>query len=349
MSRAIITPELSETLRNLRLEHKIQAKQLAEHIHKSRAYISRLENHTLQTIDSEELLSILKYILGDSENNDSLLNEIYEILEFKYSKKDIKEQVWLTNYDTVDRSIPVPKDLVKELNDLSDSLGISREYLLTRINANEALTQAERDDPSIPFNIWHERKGSYHPLDCFIKIKLNINVLNGILDGTLDTSPYIVLFCIVFYILKIQKFDTQVSISEDAYSDLYNDAIDLLNKHKFYSIAEKRRLLSATNNEAEQKAFLSVFDIENRECLERINSQFQRISEYNIKLANKALASFANNLDSDIGFMMRIISLDFAHLDSLNVSNKKALLNEIEEMIKRYERLPAEKNTIETY
>ena len=34
MPRAIVTPSLAETLRNIRLQNKIQAKQLASHIGK---------------------------------------------------------------------------------------------------------------------------------------------------------------------------------------------------------------------------------------------------------------------------------------------------------------------------
>ena len=51
MPRAIVTPELAETLRSIRLKNKIQAKNLAAHIKKSPAFISKLENGNIQTID----------------------------------------------------------------------------------------------------------------------------------------------------------------------------------------------------------------------------------------------------------------------------------------------------------
>ena len=44
MPRAIVTPELTETLRGIRLQNKIQAKNLAAHIGKSPAFISKLES-----------------------------------------------------------------------------------------------------------------------------------------------------------------------------------------------------------------------------------------------------------------------------------------------------------------
>ena len=60
MPRAIVTPSLAETLRSIRLQNKIQAKQLASHIGKSPAFVSKLENGSIQTIDTEELNSILQ-------------------------------------------------------------------------------------------------------------------------------------------------------------------------------------------------------------------------------------------------------------------------------------------------
>ena len=63
MPRAIVTPELAETLRGIRLQNKIQAKSLAAYIGKSPAFISKLESGNIQTIDTKELYSILQFII----------------------------------------------------------------------------------------------------------------------------------------------------------------------------------------------------------------------------------------------------------------------------------------------
>lgn len=59
MPRAIVTPELAETLRGIRLQNKVQAKNLAAHIQKSAAYISKLENGNIQTIDTKSYIRFL--------------------------------------------------------------------------------------------------------------------------------------------------------------------------------------------------------------------------------------------------------------------------------------------------
>ena len=50
MARAIVTPELADTLRSIRLQNKIQAKALATHIGKSPAFVSKLESGNIQTM-----------------------------------------------------------------------------------------------------------------------------------------------------------------------------------------------------------------------------------------------------------------------------------------------------------
>ena len=349
MSRAVVTPELAETLRNLRLENRIQAKDLADHIGKSRAFISRLENGTIKSIDSKDLLTILNYILDTGGNLDDSLEKIYSLLEFKYTQQEIREQLWFTNYDTVERYIPIPEDLVSYMNQLIDELGITQEYLLSRINANESLTQSEIDDPSIPYNQWYRRTESSNTLDSSIKLQISKDTLHGILSGELDTTPYIFILGILFYLLKIKRYPDRIEISHEEYEELFKDTIDCLNRYKFYSISERNRLMSSQNSSADNDELLSVHDIENRDALSRINSYFKMISDLNIKYANKSLTAFGDNLASDIGFMMRIIGIDYTALDHVSVSNKKELLEEIQKLVSKYSALPEEANIIETY
>ena len=107
MPRAIVTPSLAETLRNIRLQNKIQAKQLASHIGKSPAFISKLEKGSIQTIDTDELNSILRFISGE-ESSVELADQIYKTLKLRYSTKEIEEQLWFVNYDTVECLLPIP-------------------------------------------------------------------------------------------------------------------------------------------------------------------------------------------------------------------------------------------------
>ena len=51
----------------------------------------------------------------------------------------------------------------------------------------------------------------------------------------------------------------------------------------------------------------------------------------------------------DLGFMLKLISFNFSSLDDLSTTLKKELLNDIEELIKKYNSMPSAQKKIETY
>lgn len=348
MARAIVTPELADTLRSIRLQNKIQAKALATHIGKSPAFVSKLESGNIQTIDTAELYEIINFILGDTADQAELVEKIYASLKFKYSKEEIEEQLWFTNFDTVERQIPVPESLIDELNRVIEKNQISYQYLLNRINSNEALTKEENEDDSIVYNQWYNqnRETGSGPS---IKIKMDEGQLQSLLSKKIDVSPYVFVLCVALCILKIDRFGNQVQILPEDYQELMAKAIDLLNTHKFFSITEKDKLLSGRQTQEEISDILSTFDRDNIEIINEIISGFHFASECNIKSTNMQLKKFCENMHWDLGFMLRIISLDFKKLEKTSVSNKRNLIKAFEELLDEYAQLPDEQNKIEIY
>lgn len=347
MPRAIVTPELTETLRSIRLQNKVQAKKLAEHLDKSPAYISKLENGGIQTIDTKELYNIFEFICRES-NSMEVADKIYKSLKIKYSPKEIEEQLWFTNYDTVECLLPIPEALIHEINTRIENLGISRQYLNKRINANEALTSEEINDSSILFNQWFHQKrigGSAQS----IKIKLSENQMNKILDRQIDVAPYIFVFCILFYVFKIESYGETVDLSDEENSALMKQTTSVLNSHKFYSILEKNALIAQKQTKEEVHELLSSFDNANIEIINDILAGLRVASEHNIKSTNEQLEQFSKNMHWDLGFMLRLISMEFTLLQKTSVSNKRNLLNEIESIIQKYSTIPEEQNIIEEY
>ena len=348
MPRAVVTPELTEILRSIRLQNKIQAKLLAEHIGKSPAYISKLESGNIQTIDTRELYMILQYISGGEENTAQLAERIYSTLKVRYSAKEIEDQLWFVNYDTVERTLPIPESLIAEINALIQNTGISLQQLNQRINANEALSPEEIEDERIPFNHWYHKTGNDRAAQS-IKIKLPESTMNAILECKIDACPYVFVYCILYYVLKVKYHGDVIQISDEDNSALVDETVRILNLHKFYSITEKKAVTAEMESKEEVLERLSSFDRDNIEILNDILSGFQFASEYNIKRTNEQLKSFSENMHWDLGFMLRIISMNFRDLERTSVSNKKNLIAEIEELIKKYAEIPDQQNIIESY
>lgn len=346
MPRYEVTPGLAESLRTIRLQNKIQAKKLASHIGKSPAYISKLENGNIQTIAPEELSEILKFIAGE-DHSVEIAEQIYASLKLRYTAKEIEAQLWFTNYDTVECRIPLPSSLLEEFNLRIQNLGITPQYLCSRINANEALSMEEIADDNLPFNQWYQGKKDVTSQS--IKIKIGEKKLSDLLGNKFELVPYVFVFCIAFYILKIEKYGNTVLISDDENALLMREATDLLNSHKFYSITEKNLLISSRQTSEDVNDLLNSFDKENMEYINDILSGFSFATDHNIKLTNEQLKAFANNMYWDLGFMLRIIGLDYTSLEETSVSNKRQLLSEIEALIHKYATLPKEQNLIEEY
>ena len=112
---------------------------------------------------------------------------------------------------------------------------------------------------------------------------------------------------------------------------------------------KKNLLIAEKQTKEEVQDLLSSFDNDNIEIVSDILSGFRFASDHNIKSTNDQLQRFEQNMRWDLGFMLRVISLDFSNLEKTSVSNRKNLLAEIETLIKKYSDLPEEQNRIEEY
>ena len=187
------------------------------------------------------------------------------------------------------------------------------------------------------------------PFALSIKIKLSEDQLNRILDKAYDVAPYIFVFCILFYLLKIEKYQDTISITDEQNREIMKETADILGGFKFLSISEKNRLITEKQSQEEIQEILNSFDKDNIEILNDIIAGFQFASEHNIKSTNEQLKAFGENMHWDLGFMLRIISLNYTSLKETSVSNRKNLLAEIEALVKKYCELPKDQNRIETY
>lgn len=347
MAKVYVTQELAETIKSIRLQNKILSKDLAKFIDKSPAYVTRLEKGEIQTIDIDELNKIFNYIVGDDTSFDETIQKIYSVLKYNYSDEEIENQIWFSNYDTIKRKIPIPAALIDEINARLGVLNISRVYLKKRINANESLSKAEIDNADIPFNQWYSPENKPKGAQS-IKIYITDDILNGILDKTIDVTKYIYMLAISYYLIKIEKFKDVINV-DDEENSIMSEAIELLSKHKFYSLTAKSKALDAAVSHEEQLELLNSFDKKNYELVNLILRKIRLISDDDIKTTNKYLEIFYKNLDWDLGFTLKIISLEFYRMENKGYSIKKELVDKIEKLVNEYIEISGEKILIEKY
>ena len=346
MPKIVVTDKLADTFKMLRMQNSIKSKDLAEHLGKTPGYVSKLEKQEVKNIELETVESIFSFILGEDYKKTEIWEQIYASLQIKYSKDEIDEEIWFSNFDTVYRYIPIPETIIDYFNDKISSLNITREYLLQKINANEALSEEEINDESIKPNVWYTASDDGR---ASIKMYISEDILSDILDKKMLSSPYVFIFCILYYLLKIEKYGSIIKIESAQIRQLNQEAKSILNSHKFYSIVERENIVSQAQSKEEIHNLLSSFDNDNAKLIGDILGELKFASDWDIRTTNDRLTGFLKNLSTDAWFTLRIISLDYHLLESVEISQRKEFLKEIDELIKKYADTQKNIKNTETY
>lgn len=333
MPKIVVTDSLVETLKMLRTQNSVKSKDLAEYIGKTPGYITKLEKKELKNIELETVESIFSFILGKDYEKNEIWEQIYASLQIKYSKAEIEEEIWFSNFDTVYRYIPIPDTIVDYFNDKILSLNITREFLLQKVNANEALSEEEINDESIKPNVWYTASTDGR---ASIKMSISEHMLSSILDKKMLSSPYVFVFCILYYLLKIEKYGSIIKLERTQIIQLNQEVKSILNSHKFYSIVERENLVSQAQSKEEVQSILSSFDNNNAKLIGDILGELKFASDMDIRKTNDRLTGFHKNLSTDVWFTLRLISLDYHLLESVDMAQRKEFVKEVEALIKKY-------------
>ena len=346
MPKIVVTPELASTIKHLRLQQSIASKDVAAQINKSPSYVSRLESGNIRTVEVQTPSEVLGFLSGGDIESEETISKLYDTLTLQFSKDEIEKQIWFANYDTVGRKIPIPDSLIEDILSRMSAHQISRSYLLQRINANEALSESERNDKSIEYNVWYAKGSSgMHS----IKMLLSVQILDGILDRKITSAPYVIMQSIVFYILKISKHSDVAEINDFENNELMRASVDLLNSHRFYSIFEKNKLLNSVRSIDEIEQIFSSYEVDNISTIQSIIKKILQAADVDLSTVSGRLKEFDNNLACDVWFMLKIISLKYCDLSSLSTTKKKDFIAETEALIEKFGSMPEDQKAVEIY
>lgn len=346
MPKIVVTDRLADTLKMLRMQNGIKSKELAQHLGKTPGYVSKLEKGELKSIEIETVESIFLFLLGDNYKKTEIWEQIYASLQIKYSRAEIEEEIWFDNFDTVYRSIPVPYSVVDLFNDKIAELDITREGLLERINANEALSEEEKNDPKIKSNQWYPSKTGK---GASIRISMSEDIFHGILDKKILSCSYVFVFCILYYLLKIESYGDIVKIEDSQNQQLYKKTTAILNAHKFYSIVERESIVSGAQSKEEIQNLLSSFDNENSKLISEILSELKFASDMDVRITNQRLGEFLRNLNENVWFTLKVISLDYYLLEAVDMDQRKEFIRDVESLIHKYTEAQKTIKNTETY
>ena len=354
MGRKIkLSESIGLQLKEFRIKYKVKGKDIAELLDKSPAYISKLEKGQIHQIEKDELVKITNYI---TQSNDGYYMFCEKIAE-KADVQELNQNIMLMNFDLVDRKLPVNGDLVEDIRQRMESLGISSEELATYINQNEDLSfeflLEHKIDPNLTEkNVWvpfQEADSIEHP-HSLIFLEVESKRIEAFIDGKINKCEYMFPYAMTYHLLKWEHKNLG-EVLDDSLIDLCkNEAEEILLKHKFYSLSVQARCSEQSCSEEEYFKILNDFDINNMEYVSAILGEISFLSKYDVSYTNEKLKSIVENMEKcDASFVLAYMSLSLIGIKDLQTSMKKKFLQDVVELIKEYSDIIDTGENIERY
>lgn len=340
-------------LKEFRTQHQIKAKDIADFIGKSPAYISKLEKGQITQINKEELVKITNFITNSNEGYYLFCEKIASSAK----PKELEQDNFLLNFDLIDRKLPISNELINEIRERMTALNISIDDLTEYINQNEDLgpdflSEHRININSIEKNIWipYQEADFTEASRNFILLEYKKEKIENFINGELSKCEYMLPFAILHHLLKISYKRDGKTLDEDSIKNCQDEAEQILLKHKFYSLSVQSRLSTQSHTEEEYKSLLSNFDIDNMQYISQILKAIQFLSSYDVEYTNKKLKIIVENFkECDISFSLAFMATPLLGIKELQPSMKKEFLNEVIKLIAKYTELANTNDNIEKY
>jgi transcriptional regulator with XRE-family HTH domain len=350
MPKIEMSAELGIKIKELRLNHQVKAKDLAVHMEKSPAYISKLENGEIKQIEYSLFVDMINFITGNENGYENFMTKFSEDIAID----EFDKSTLLQNFDTIDRQIPVSEELVQFIKNKMSQLHIDALSLIEYINKNEDLDENFFAKNSIikadcKENIWIYYKtvidGESHQ-GFFILLNYSVEQLLRLLSGEIESTNHTFIYAIVYHLLKYENNNIDNKESNDV---IQKRTSEILRSYKFYTISDRRDFAEKSNSKQEYDKLLSDFDKKNMHLINQLLSSISFISDYDVKYANEKLSLIVNNLEIDSSFALSFMALPLKELADVNVRIKKEFLQEVKMLIETYEDKAKSEVIVEKY
>lgn len=345
--------ELGFQLKEFRNKYQVKAKELAEFIEKSPAYISKLERGQIQQVDKKEFVKITNFIAKSEEGYYLFCEKIAEAADVK----ELDNNLLLLNFDLLERRIPINEHLIEIVKQMMDEASVNAEELISYVNQNEDLSQEflneHKLDPStIEKNVWlpYTEADSLDISHSFIFLDYSVNALIELLEGNIKKCEYMFLYAIVYHLLKLLYKRKGMQYNDELINKCKIEAEEILLNEKFYSLSVKARLQEQSETEEEYKNLLNEFDVKNVEYVMDIISIINFLSEYDVSYTNDKLKGISENLkNGDPSFALAFMAMSINTLNDLTPIIKREFLKDVKDLIEKYTNMPNTNEVIEKY
>lgn len=340
-----VTPELAVLLKTLRTQNRVAAKDLANHIDKSYSYISKLESGEVKNINKDDLTQILTYITGGGDFYSEVLPNVYRTLKSFVDKSHMLEQLWLIQYDVMERTVTISEDMADEIKETFGTLNISPERFSEIINQN---ADSELPD-TFPANeiIALDNNGVTRLVS---RIFITKEQVENVLFKNDLRLRYNTLQSILFILFKLQKYPgIPTKLPPDEAVDVLKACAAIMEKYDVHSLMGYSHLISSEEYTSKHRYAVSSFKNIDENTVSEIVELLDEASKHAPMNAAVAMETFKKNLEWDVGFMFKMMEYKFYAMGYMSYTNKKNMAKEMAEILDKYSNLPDFEKKYDTY
>lgn len=340
-------------LKEFRTQYKVKGKDIAEHLGKSAAYISKLEKGQIQQIDRKEFVKIANFIAKSEEGYFLFCEKIGKIADAERLQHDN----FFLNFDWIERKIPVSQEIISEIKGRMSVLGVTAVELTEYINQNEDLGSAFFEEHKIDFaslerNVWipYQEADSIGNSRSFIFLEYEAERIEDFVNGKIQKCEYMLPYAMLYHLLKMEYKRNGKVISEKLIKDCQTKAKNILLRYKFYSISIQASIAEQDNSEEDYKKLLNPYDLQNGEYVSKIINAIDFLSKYDVEYTNRKLKTIVENFqECDLSFAIAFMSTSLIGMRDLQASLKKEFLREVVALVEKYTSMAGSHENIEKY
>lgn len=320
----VITPEVGDIIRQFRLANNVPSKSVADHLHKSAAYVSKLERGVIKKIATEDFIQICDHISKSENGVREFLKKTREIMRLMKREDGFSSETKLSlnNINDCVLSVVVTDELQTFLSDYLSDHQITFAMLVEKVNQVENLGDPVIND-NIPVNQWVRVEYEKDYESNVFQPDISLEYLYYILQGTMPLSHRGIMMAIL---------ESSATLAGD--DELQRTVNNRLAEFGFFELDFFYGYSDSINPET--IGDISTFDTDTRSVVQDIVSSFKIVTIKNPDRGVPGLTKLSENLRNDLGFAYAYLNTDLSPLKDKTREQKQQFLNEVRELVKKY-------------
>lgn len=336
-----VTPELALLLKTMRAQSGISAKELAERVGKSPSYVSKLENGEVKSVQKDLLAQVLTCVAGGGDFFDDVLPAALRSLRSFMDPARLASQVWLLQFDVVERTVTIPAGMAADMKEQLAQAGMTvRE--LTRFTNRNVDSELSAAFPANEIASVDYEDGTR----LTVRVRLDESQVERALREERPVLSFLDAVDLTFSMFRLVKFpEAEGKLPPEQAVTVLRCTASYIDQWGLRSLTGFNRFIASDEFIARQEPLART----EPRIVQRIADVLEEASRHDALSTTSQLNAFYETLSWDPAFALKLVSIPFSDLGDLSFRAKSRLLQDIQDLVDRYDQLPDFEKKLEEY